>query len=174
MKKYLLILTVLAGLIFTGHNMQAQRYAFVDMEYIMSNVPAYEAAQEQLSQQSARWEEEIKSIYAEVEELYKNYQKESVFLSDEMKTQRENEIIELENKAKKLQREYFGPEGEMMKRQQTLIDPIQEKINQAITEIADSENLDAVFDMAGGAGVVYVKPRQDISDQILEELGFAN
>jgi outer membrane protein len=140
----------------------------------MSNIPSYEAAQEQLDQLSDRWEKEIQSIYADVERLYKNYQKESVFLSADMKAQRENEIVELENKAKKLQRQYFGPEGELMKRQETLMQPIQEKISVAIREIADRENLDAVFDMAGNMGVVYVKPRLNISDEVLKQLGLAD
>ncbi|WP_462317750.1 OmpH/Skp family outer membrane protein [Marinilabilia sp.] len=174
MRRIVLILMVVAGAFMSTGNMAAQRYAFVDMEYIMSNIPAYEAAQEQLDQQSQRWEQDIQTIYAEVEELYKKYQKESVFLSAEMKTQRENEIIDLENKAKKLQRQYFGPEGELMKRQQSLIQPIQEKVSVAIREIADREGYDAIFDMAGNMGVVYVKPRQNISDEVLKELGLAN
>jgi outer membrane protein len=174
MKKYFVIFVAIAAFFLNSANVSAQRYAFVDMEYIMSNVPAYEAAQEQLDQTSGQWEQEIQSVYAEVEKRYKNYQKESVFLSGEMKTQRENEIIELENRAKQLQRQYFGPEGELMKRQEALLQPIQEKVNEAIRSIADRDNLDAVFDMAGNMGVVYVKPRQNISDEILKELGFGN
>jgi outer membrane protein len=126
MKKYFYILFVFAGILLSAQNASAQKYAFVDMEYIMGNIPAYEAAQEQLNQLSKGWEEEIQSIYAEVEQLYKNYQKESVFLSAEMKTQRENDILDLERQAKQLQRKYFGPEGEFMLRQQELIEPIQE------------------------------------------------
>jgi outer membrane protein len=174
MKKYFVIFVAVAGILFSSANVSAQRYAFVDMEYIMSNIPAYEAAQEQLNQASEQWEQEIQSVYADVEELYKNYQKESVFLSGEMKTQRENEIIELENRAKQLQRQYFGPEGELVKRQEALLQPIQEKVSEAIRSVADRDNLDAVFDMAGNLGVLYVKPRQNISDEILRELGFSN
>ncbi|MFO8000006.1 MAG: OmpH family outer membrane protein [Marinilabilia sp.] len=172
MKTYVFLLFVIIMSSLSLQETRAQRYAFVDMEYIMSNIPAYEAAQEQLQQQSSQWEEEIESMYKEVEQLYKAFQKESVFLSEEMKKQREEEIIELEGKAKSLQRRYFGPEGEMNKRQQELMDPIQEKVSDAIDEIAEEENLDAVFDKAGNAGVVYVKPRQDISDDVLELLGF--
>ncbi len=174
MRKYFIILVVLGAILSSSANVSAQRYAFVDMEYIMSNIPAYEAAQEQLNQLSGQWENEIQSIYANVEDLYKDYQKESVFLSGEMKTQREDEIIELENRAKQLQRQYFGPEGELMKRQQDLLEPVQEKVNEAIRKIADRDNLDAVFDMAGNVGVVYVQPRQNISDEILKELGVGN
>jgi len=174
MKKFILILLAFAGLLGGARDLDAQRYAFVDMKYIMLNIPSYEAAQEQLDQLSERWEKEIQSIYAEVERLYKNYQKESVFLSADMKAQRENEIVELENKAKKLQRQYFGHEGDLMKRQQTLIQPIQEKVSSAIREIADRENLDAVFDMTGNIEVLYVKPRQNISDEVLKQLGLAN
>lgn len=174
MKKYFIIFVTVAAIFFSATNVSAQRYAFVDMEYIMSNIPAYEAAQEQLNQASEQWEQEIQSVYAEVEKLYKNYQKESVFLSGEMKTQRENEIIELENRAKQLQRQYFGPEGELVKRQEALLQPIQEKVNEAIRSVAERDDLDAVFDMAGNLGVLYVKPRQNISDEILRELGFSN
>ena len=171
MKQYILLLLIVAGGLFSIGNASAQRYAFVDMDYIMSNMPEYEAAQEQLQQQSTQWEKEIQDIYKEVEQLYKNYQKENVFLSEEMKTQREEEIIELEGKAKSLQRKYFGPEGEMAKRQEELIQPIQEKVSQAIETIAQEENIDAVFNKAGNTGVVYVKPREDISDRVLEHLG---
>ncbi|PWD99834.1 OmpH family outer membrane protein [Marinilabilia rubra] len=174
MRRIVLILMVIAGTFFSIGDVAAQRYAFVDMEYIMSNIPAYEAAQEQLDQQSQRWEQDIQDVYAEVEQLYKKYQKESVFLSAEMKVQRENEIIDLENAAKQLQRQYFGPEGELMKKQQTLIQPIQEKVSVAIREIADREDYDAIFDMAGNMGVVYVKPRQNISDDVLKQLGLSN
>ena len=174
MKQFALIFMVVAGVLLTSGDVSAQRYAFVDMEYIMSNIPAYEAAQEQLDQQSQVWEKEIKDIYAEVEKMYNNYQKESVFLSSDMKTQRENEIIQMENKAKKLQRAYFGPEGELMKRQESLIQPIQEKVSGAIREIADREDYDAVFDMGANMGVIYVKPRQNISDEVLKQLGLAN
>jgi len=171
MKRYILLLLVVAGGLVSLEKANAQQYAFVDMDYIMSNMPAYEAAQEQLEQQSAQWEKEIQDIYKEVEQLYKNYQKESVFLSQEMKTQREEEIIELEGKAKSLQRQYFGPDGEMSKRQEELIQPIQEKVSEAIETIAQEENIDAVFNKSGNAGVVYVKPREDISDRVLEHLG---
>ncbi|MGQ1888906.1 OmpH family outer membrane protein [Thermophagus sp. OGC60D27] len=173
MKTYLIILLTAAYFALSAAGVSAQRYAFVDMQYIMSNIPAYEAAQEQLNQLSQKWEKEIQDLYADVEQLYKKYQKESVLLSPDMKTQREEEIIQLENSAKKLQRQYFGPEGELMKRQQALIQPIQEKVSGAIKEIADRDNLDAVFDMASNAGVVYVNPRQNISDEVLEILGYS-
>jgi outer membrane protein len=174
MRKYFIIFVAISAILLSSANISAQRYVFVDMEYIMSNIPAYEAAQEQLNQLSGQWENEIQSVYADVETLYKNYQKESVFLSGEMKTQRENEIIELENRAKQIQRQYFGPEGELMKRQQALLEPIQENVSEAIRTVADRDNIDAVFDMTGNMGVVYVKPRQNISDEILKQLGFGN
>ncbi|MFW6267770.1 MAG: OmpH family outer membrane protein [Marinilabiliaceae bacterium] len=171
MRRYILLLLLIVGSLVSHEKANAQQYAFVDMDYIMGNMPAYEAAQEQLEQQSTQWEEEIQEIYKEVEQLYKNYQKENVFLSEEMKTQREEEIIELEGKAKSLQRQYFGPEGEMSKRQEELIQPIQEKVSEAIETIAEEENFDAVFNKAGSSGVVYVNQREDISDSVLEHLG---
>jgi outer membrane protein len=173
MKKNYFPLILALTFILCGASLSAQRYAFVDMQYIMSNIPAYEAAQEQLNQLSQKWEKEIKDIYAEVEQLYKKYQTESVLLSPEMKAQREEEIIQLENNAKKLQRQYFGPDGEMAQRQQALFQPIQEKVANAIREIAERDNFDAVFDLSGGAAVVYVNPRQNISDDVLELLGYS-
>ena len=166
MKKTILILLGVLGLQMATI---AQRYAFVDTEYVLRNIPAYQAAQEQLNQQSQRWQQEIELIYQEVARMYKNYQTESVFLSNEMRVSREEAIIEKEKEAKLLQHKYFGPEGEMSKRQQNLIQPIQDQVAAVIREIARAEDLAAVFDKS--TGVLYLDPRHDKSDQVLERLG---
>lgn len=167
MKKTILILllAILAG----SWSLQAQKYAFVDTEYVLRNIPAYQAAQEQLNQLSQQWQQEIEARYQEVAEMYKEFQTESVFLSGEMRVQREEDIIAKEREAKELQHRYFGPEGEMAKRQENLVQPIQEQIASAIRELAQQEDLAAVFDKANG--VLYLNPRHDRSDQILERLG---
>ncbi len=152
----------------------AQKYAFVDTEYILKHIPAYEAAQEQLDQLSKDWQGEIEDIYNEVAQLYRNYQKESVFLSAEMKVQREDEIVDQEKQAKVLQRQYFGPEGTLQKKQQELLEPIQNKVAGAIRELAIDQNIAAVFDKAGGVGLVYINPREDMSDDVLQKLGYGN
>ena len=167
MKKTILIL--LLGVFGLQMSMVAQRYAFVDTDYVLRNIPAYQASQEQLNQLSQQWQGEIEARYQEVAELYQDFQTESVFLSNEMRIGREEAIIEKEKEAKALQHKYFGPEGEMAKRQESLIQPIQEQIATVIQEMASEEDLAAVFDKS--TGVLYLDPRHDRSDQILERLG---
>ncbi len=167
MKKILLILSVLLA----GQMSFAQKYVFVDSEYILKNIPAYEAANEQLNQLSAGWQKEVEKLYTEVSEMYKAYQTESVFLSNEMKKKREEEIVAKEKKAKALQQHYFGPQGELFKKRESLIKPIQDEIFNAISEIAGEKNYAAVFDKSSGLGVMYSDPKYDISDMVLERMG---
>jgi len=167
MKKILLILSVL----FAGQMSFAQKYVFVDSEYILKNIPAYEAANEQLNQLSAEWQKEVEKLYTEVSELYKAYQTESVFLSNEMKKKREDEIVAKEQNAKAMQQKYFGPQGELFKKRESLIKPIQDEIFNAISEIAGEKNYAAVFDKSSGLGVMYSDPKYDISDVVLEKMG---
>lgn len=167
MKIYLLsILLGVSGIL------SAQKYAFVDSEYILKNIPAYEVANEQLSQLSAKWQKEIETRFAEIAQLYQNYQTENVFLSNEMKLKRENEIVEKEKEAKMLQQSYFGQGGELFKRRESLIKPIQDEIYNAITEISSEDNFAAVFDKASGMGIMYVDSKYDISDDVLIKLGY--
>jgi len=163
---------VLLLLLFVGQLSIAQKYAFVDSEYILRNVPAYEAANEQLTQLSSKWQKEVEQRFEEIGQLYKNYQSENVFLSNEMKVKRENEIVEKEKQAKQLQQNYFGQEGELFKRRESLIKPIQDEIYNAITDIASENGIAAVFDKASGMGIMYVDTKYDISDDVLIELGY--
>jgi len=167
MKKILLILSIIVA----GQFVSAQKYVFVDSEYILKNVPAYEAANEQLSQLSTGWQAEVEKLYSEVSELYKAYQTESVFLSNEMKKKKEEEIVSKEKKAKALQQKYFGQQGELFKKRESLIKPIQDEIFNAISEIAGEKNYAAVFDKSSGLGVMYSDPKYDISDVVLERMG---
>jgi outer membrane protein len=151
--------------------MHAQRYAYVDTEYILKNIPEYNDAQDELDDLSKRWQKEIEANYNKVEELYKNYQAEAVLLPDDIKQKREEEIIQKEQEVKELQRKYFGPEGELFKKRQELIQPIQEKVYNAIENIALTSNYAFVFDKAGGMTLLYGNPKFDISDDVLDEVG---
>jgi len=151
---------------------QQQRLAFVDTEYILNNIPAYRSAQQQIDRLSADWQKEIEAQYAEVDKLYKNYQTERVMLTEEMRKKREDEIINREQVVKDLQRKYYGPEGELSKKQQELMKPIQDEVYKAIREMAVEGGFTAVFDTSADATVLYANPRQDRSDEILERLGY--
>lgn len=171
MKKIFLSLAVLIA--FAGISV-AQKYAFVDTEYIMDNIPAFKAAQEQLDQVSAQYQKELESIHAEVEQMYKDYQAESVLLSDEMKRKREDVIITKEKDYKKLQQKYFGREGDLFKKRQGLIKPIQDDVFNAIQEIANEGSYAVIFDKASGTTMLYTNPKFDLSDQVLQKMGYKN
>ena len=148
----------------------SQKFAFVDTDFVLKNIPAFEAAQGQLNQLSRQWQQEIEAIYQEVAAMYKEFQEESVFLSGEMRTKKENAIVEKERQAKMLQQKYFGTDGEMSKRQDALIQPIQEQVTAVLREIAREEGLDAIFDKANG--LLYLDSKFDRSNQVLERLGY--
>jgi len=171
MKKISLIL---ATLLLSVSSAFAQKYAFVDTEYILNNIPSYATAQEKLDQLSQAWEVEISDVYAEVEKMYKDYQNEVVLLSREAKMRREEEIINMEREAKELQNKYFGVEGELYTKQQELIQPIQDEIYNSVKEIAVDGAYAVIFDTAGGANMLYTNPKYDVSDEVLEKLGYKN
>ncbi|RLD33833.1 MAG: OmpH family outer membrane protein, partial [Bacteroidetes bacterium] len=137
---------------------QSQKYAFVDTEYILDNIPEFQDAQDELDDLSVKWQKEIETKYAEVEEMYKKYKAESVLLPDDIKKKREDEIIAKEKGVKELQRKYFGPEGELFKTRQELVQPIQEKVFNAIETIANTRNYSFIFDKAGGMTLLYGDP----------------
>jgi len=149
----------------------AQKIAFVDTDYMLKRIPAYEAAQEQINQLSKQWQQEVESAFQVVSNLYKTYQTENVFLSAEMKTKRENEIVEKEKQAKLLQQKYFGAEGELFKRREALIKPIQDNIYTAITTLSAEKGYVAVFDKSSKVGVLFSDPQIDISDDVLKQMG---
>jgi outer membrane protein len=171
MKKIVLTLgLVTAFAIFT----MAQKYAFVDTEYIMDNIPAFKAVQEQLDQISSRYQKELETIHAELDQMYKDYQAESVLLSEEMKRKREDVIISKEKEYKKLQQKYFGRDGDLFKKRQGLIKPIQDDVFNAVREIASEGNYAVIFDKAGGTTMLYTDPKYDLSDLVLEKMGYKN
>ncbi len=149
----------------------AQKSAFVDTQYILNNIPEYTDAQDVLNQLSAKWQKEITAMHKEVSEMYKKYQAEAVLLPADVKKKREEEIVAKDNAVKALQKKYFGPGGELFKKREQLIKPIQEKVYNAIETVATTENIAFVFDKAGSPTLLYGNPRYDISDAVLDELG---
>lgn len=148
-----------------------QKFAFVDTEYILQNIPEYGDAQEQINQLSAKWEKEIKALKTKVDALQREYQTESVLLTDEQKRKKEEEISAKEQEMMTLQMDYFGPEGQLFTKRIELIQPIQEKIYNAINQIALIKNYAFVFDKASGTTVLYCNEKNDISDDVLDEIG---
>ncbi|MBQ2970016.1 MAG: OmpH family outer membrane protein [Bacteroidaceae bacterium] len=171
MKKNLLITALLCLFGFTAN---AQKFALIDMEYILKNIPAYERANEQLNQISKKWQSEVEAIALEAQTLYKNYQSEAVFLSEEQKTKKEEEIVAKEKEAQELKRKYFGPEGELYKKRESLMAPIQDEIYTAVKEISDTKGYTVVVDRASASSIIYASPKIDISNEVLVKLGYSN
>ena len=166
---------LLIGLMFlTSALAVAQKYAFVDSEYIRKNIPAFTTAQEQLDKLSKQWEKEVADGYAVVEQMYKSYQNDAVLLSQEMKTKREEAIITKEKEMKELQNKYFGMEGELFKKREELVKPIQDEILKAIKEMAVEGSYAVIFDTAAGGNILFANPKYDLSVQVLEKLGYKN
>ena len=152
----------------------AQKFALMDMEYILKNIPAYERANEQLNQVSKKWQAEVEALNTEASTMYKNYQNEMVFLSQEQKKARQEAIMKKEKDASDLKRKYFGPEGELFKKRESLMSPIQEEIYTAVKEIAELRGYSLVLDRSSDTGVIYGSPKADISNEVLQKLGYAN
>ncbi|WP_340112797.1 OmpH family outer membrane protein [Maribellus mangrovi] len=169
MKKIVLTLVVVFSLALVS---KAQKYGFIDSEYIMDNIPAFTAAQEQLDQLSSQYQKELESMHAEIEQMYKDFQAESVLLSEDMKRKREDVIISKEKDYKQLQRKYFGPSGDLFKKRQGLVKPIQDDIFNAVQEIANDGSYAVIFDKAGGTTLFFTNPRYDLSDEVLQKLGY--
>ncbi len=171
MKKSLLILFTLFAVSITAG---AQKFALIDMEYILENIPAYERANEQLEQASRQWQSEVEKISEEAKTLYKNYQSQIASLSETQRGKKEEEIVAKEKSAAELRRKYFGPEGELAKMRDKLITPIQDDIYEAVKAISQQHGYDMVIDRASATGIIFANPRIDISDEILRKLGYSN
>jgi outer membrane protein len=168
MKKLMIIAAfVLMGFV-TGYG---QKYAFVDTDYILNNIPEYTDAQALLNDLSAQWQKEIEEKYAEIDKMYKDYQAESILLPEDLKKQRENEIILKEKEAKDLQKKRFGKDGDLYKKRIELVEPIQEKIYNAIQDMAVTRNYAFIFDKAGGSTLLFADAKYDLSDDVLDEIG---
>lgn len=163
----------LATLLFLGLSVFSQRFAYVDSDYILENIPAYQEAQKELDATSVRWQKQIEEKYEEIDKLYKDYQAEQVLLTEEMKRKREEEIIQKEREAKELQKQKFGVDGALYKKRQELVKPIQEEVFQAIKEIADSGGYGVIFDKAGQSNLLFADEKYDKSDEVLKKLGYS-
>ncbi len=145
--------------------------AYIDMQYVLKNLPSYESANEQLTMISKRWQKEIDAAQQEARVLATNYQTEQIFLSDEMKRRREEEIVAKENEVLELKRKYFGQDGELFKKREALIKPIQDEVYAAIQEIVNEKRIDVVKDRSSDPSLIYMSSKLDISDQVLQKLG---
>ena len=168
MKKLFFLIAFLA----TVMGVSAQKFALVDMEYILKNIPAYERANEQLAQVSKKWQAEGEALTTEAQTMYKNYQNEGVFLSAEQKKTKQDAIMQKEQSAAQLKQKYFGPEGELYKKRTALMTPIQDEIYNAVKDIADLRGYQLVLDRASDSGIIFGSPRIDISDEVLNKLGY--
>lgn len=172
MKRKLFLLVALVVLCLSA---SAQKFALVDMSYIMSNIPAYERANEQLNQVSKKWQSEVEAIDNQAKTLYKNYQNEVMFLSEAQKKEREQAIVNKEKEASELKKKYFGPQGELYKKRVALVEPIQDEIYNAIKGIAQSKGFQLILDRASEtAGIIFASPAIDISNEVLTKLGYSN
>ena len=169
MKKIIMML-MMAVMAITAN---AQKYALIDMEYILKNVPAYERANEQLNQVSKKWQAEVEALNIEASTMYKNYQNEVVFLSQEQKKAKQEAIMNKEKEASELKKKYFGPEGELFKKREALMGPIQEEIYNAVKEVSDLRGYSLVLDRASNSGIIFGSPKIDISNEVLKKLGYS-
>jgi len=168
MKKTLLLLAIS----FLTLTIQAQKFAYVDTDYILNKIPDFKQAQDKLDGLSADWQKEIENKYADVEQMYRAYQQEQVLLTDDMKEKREDAIIKKETDAKNLQKKYFGPEGDLNLKRQELIKPIQDKIYDAIQQLAADNKYAIVFDSSSDLIMLYKNNNYDKSDKVLDLMGY--
>jgi len=171
MKRSLLLI---AAALITTLSASAQKFALIDMEYVLRNIPAYERASEQLNQVSKKWQAEVEALNTEASTMYKNYQNEVVFLSQEQKQAKQEAIMAKEKEAAELKRKYFGPEGELYKKRTSLMTPIQEEIYTAVKDIAELRGYSLVIDRASDNGIIFGSPKIDISNEVLQKLGYSN
>lgn len=170
MKKHFLIALILGVFSLTA---SAQKFALVDMEYILGNIPAYERANEQLNQVSKKWQAEVEALDEEAKTLYKNYQNEAMFLSEAQKKEREEAIVNKEKEAAELKKKYFGPEGELYKKRVSLMEPIQDEVYNAVKGVAQTKGFQLILDRASDNGIIYASPTIDISNEVLAKLGYS-
>jgi outer membrane protein len=168
MKKFVLLI----GFVFATLAVSAQKYAYVDTDYILNNIPEYTAAKKELNSISVKWQKEIEGKIAEVDKMYNDLQVEKILLTEDMRIKREEEIIKKEREVKDLQMKRFGADGDLFKKQQELIKPIQDKVYNAIMELAESKGIGMVFDKAGTTTVIYSQAKYNISDDVIRQLGY--
>ena len=163
----LMLCLLISGIVFA----KDQSIAYIDMSYILKNLPQYEQANEQLTMLSKRWQKEIDAAQQEARVMATNYQTEQIFLTDAMRKQREEEIVKKEQEVLELKRKYFGQEGELYKKREALIKPIQDEIYNAIQDLANEKRIDVVKDRSADPSLIYMTSKLDVSDQVLRKLG---
>ena len=168
--KKVILMSLMALMALTA---SAQKFVLIDMDYILKNIPAYERANEQLNQVSKKWQAEVEALNTEAATMYKNYQNEVVFLSQDQKKKRQEDIMNKEKEASDLKRKYFGPEGELFKKRESLMGPIQEEIYTAVKDISELRGYSLVLDRASNAGIIFGSPKIDISNEVLDKLGYS-
>lgn len=171
MKKLSIILAAFIAMV--AIESKAQKFALIDMEYILKSIPAYEMANEQLKQVSQKWEKEIEQQAEKVEAMYKDYQANSIFYTEEQKIKKEEEILAEDKKTQELKRTYFGAEGELFKKREALMKPIQDDIYEAVKAISETKGYQMIMDRASAVSVIYATPKIDISNEVLSKLGFS-
>ncbi len=170
MKRIALIAIALVG---CALGAMAQKFALVDMEYVLKNIPTYEIANEQVNQMSLRWQKEVDVLAEEADKIYKDYQSNMVFLTDEQKQKREKEITAKEKAAAELRQKYFGPEGDLFVLRQKLMEPIQDEVYNAVKAVSEERGFQCIFDRASSADIIFASPRIDISNEVLAKLGYS-
>lgn len=170
MKKTLILLIALAcpAIMFA----QTQRFAYVDTEYILEKIPNFQTATTQIETLANQYQKEVEEGYKKLDEAYNTYQAEKALLNESMRKKREDEIISKERELKNVQQKYFGPEGELFKKREELLKPIQDQVAEAINKFAEEGGYSVIFDLASNSSMIYTNPRYDMSDKILEKLGF--
>ena len=171
MRKSILFMFLLFAV---GMTANAQKFALIDMEYILKNIPAYQTANNQLSQATKQWQAEVEKSVLEAKTMYENYQSTAKTLSEAQKSKKEEEIIAKEKSTAELKRKYFGPEGELYKKREALMQPIQDDIYETVKEIATQKGYAAVIDRASATSIIFASPSIDISNEVLSKLGYSN
>ena len=170
-KSFFCLLFVLAAVASHAQG-AAAKFGYVDTDYILSNIPEFKQAQSELDKTSVQWQKEIEGRFAEIDKLYKAFQTDAVLLTDEMKIKTQNEIDNKEKEAKDLQRQRFGVDGELFKKRQELVKPLQDKVYNAIKAVAEKKGLGFVLDKSGQISILYANSKYDISDDVLVQLGY--
>lgn len=165
------ILSLLCLLTLSSFSLEAQRFAFVDTEFIMSKIPDFKDAQQSLDQIAEKWQGEVQKKYAEIDEMYKDYQANQILLTEDMRVQREDEIMAKEAELKAFQKAKFGVQGELHQKRQELLKPIQDSVYEAINKVANQKAFDFILDKSNGASILFANPKFDKSNDVLRQLG---
>lgn len=158
----------------TTFSVSAQKFALIDMEYILKNIPAYAQAKEQLEKAAKEWQKEVETASNEAKTMYESYQNNAAALSQVQKKALQNSIMSKEREAAELKKKYFGPEGELYKKRTSLVSPIQEDIYTVVKVLSELHGYSLVLDRASDSGIIFASPRIDISDEVLSKLGYSN